>query len=138
RADTRRTSAWAGRTPQTASASAEHPRKCSARDVPPELAKGGTVGAKSSSMSSRLSLIPDTSGQDRVVQPTPPGSRRRLALIAGAALVALILALPMVLRWVGAERSVAADRLRFATVERGTLVRDAPVQGRVVAAVSPT
>ncbi len=89
-------------------------------------------------MSSRLSLIPDTSGQDRVVEPTPPGSRRRLALIAGAALVALILAMPMVLRWVGAERSVAADRLRFAIVERGTLVRDAPVQGRVVAAVSPT
>lgn len=96
------------------------------------------MGAKSSGMSSRLSLIPDTSGQDHVVEPAAPASRRRLALVAGAGLIALVLVVPMVLRWSGAERSVAADRLRFATVERGTLVRDAPVQGRVVAAVSPT
>jgi HlyD family secretion protein len=58
--------------------------------------------------------------------------------VAGIGLIAIILAVPTVLRWSSAERSVAIDRLRFATVERGTLVRDAPVQGRVVAAVSPT
>jgi HlyD family secretion protein len=38
----------------------------------------------------------------------------------------------------GSERSVDASRLRIAEVTRGTLVRDAAVNGRVVAAVSPT
>jgi HlyD family secretion protein len=37
-----------------------------------------------------------------------------------------------------AEASVSADRIRTAVVSRGDLVRDLSVQGRVVAAVSPT
>ena len=36
----------------------------------------------------------------------------------------------------GGERSVDVDRLRIAEVTRGTLVRDASVNGRVVAAVT--
>ena len=40
--------------------------------------------------------------------------------------------------WRGSEASVSASRLRIAEVTRGTLVRDASVNGRVVAAVSPT
>ena len=40
--------------------------------------------------------------------------------------------------WLSGERSISASRLRIATVERGTLVRDAVVNGRAVAAVSPT
>jgi HlyD family secretion protein len=40
--------------------------------------------------------------------------------------------------WMGSSGSVSAERLRFAEVTRGTLVRDAAVNGRVVAAVSPT
>ena len=40
--------------------------------------------------------------------------------------------------WRGSSQSVSASRLRVAPVTRGTLVRDATVNGRVVAAVSPT
>ena len=79
-------------------------------------------------------MIPDTSAQDRSI--TAP--RRRLPwpwFAAGAAGLALLLG---VWAWAGANRSVSADRLRIATVERGLLVRDAQVNGRVVASVSPT
>jgi len=41
-------------------------------------------------------------------------------------------------RWTSATASVPLDRLRIAEVIRGDLVRDISVQGRVVAAVSPT
>jgi HlyD family secretion protein len=48
------------------------------------------------------------------------------------------LAVPVVTRWANATVTVPLDRLRIATVTRGDLVRDVSVQGRVVAAVSPT
>ncbi len=57
----------------------------------------------------------------------------------GIALVAAAwMAMPAVQRWANASVSVPADRVRTATVQRGNLVRDVSVQGRVVAAVSPT
>ena len=85
-------------------------------------------------------MIRDTSAQDRVIQATPAAKTRRYVLIGAAALavVLLLFALPTLGRWFGAERSVSAERLRFATVERGDLLRDVSVQGRIVAAVSPT
>ena len=46
--------------------------------------------------------------------------------------------IPTVQRWANASVSVPVDRVRIATVQRGDLVRDVSVQGRVVAAVSPT
>lgn len=48
------------------------------------------------------------------------------------------LAAPAVQRWANATVTVPLDRVRIATVTRGDLVRDVSVQGRVVAAVSPT
>lgn len=45
---------------------------------------------------------------------------------------------PFLQRWASAEQSVAAERLRFGDVSRGDFIRDISVQGRVVAAVSPT
>ncbi len=48
------------------------------------------------------------------------------------------LAAPTFQRWADATISVPLDRVRVATVIRGDLVRDVSVQGRVVAAVSPT
>ena len=54
-------------------------------------------------------------------------------LLATAWLVA-----PGVKRWANASAAVPLERLRIAQVTRGNLVRDVSVQGRVVAAVSPT
>ena len=48
------------------------------------------------------------------------------------------LVVPVVKRWASATVTVPLDRLRVATVVRTDLVRDVSVQGRVVAAVSPT
>ena len=66
----------------------------------------------------------------------------RTTLLAAAALVVTGLSvwvvLPGLQRWSLAEASVVRERLRLATVSRGDFVRDVSVQGRVVAAVSPT
>ncbi len=65
--------------------------------------------------------------------------RRIVAASAAVVVIASILiAAPWVQRWANASVSVPYDRIRTATVERGNLVRDVSVQGRVVAAVSPT
>jgi HlyD family secretion protein len=55
-----------------------------------------------------------------------------------AVIVVGVLAAPWVNRWASATVSVPFERIRTATVARGDLVRDVSVQGRVVAAVSPT
>lgn len=83
-------------------------------------------------------MIPDTSGQDRVL--TKAAFRSRWRWLPGGALVlgALIGIGYVVLGWLGAERSVNRARIRIARVERGTLVRDVVADGRVVAASSPT
>lgn len=62
-------------------------------------------------------------------------------VIGGVILLALALvgiAAPAVNRWANATVTVPLDRLRIASVTRGDLTRDVSVQGRVVAAVSPT
>ena len=63
-------------------------------------------------------------------------------MAAGGALLVIIvlawLAAPLFQRWANATMSIPFDRVRVATVTRGDLVRDVSVQGRVVAAVSPT
>lgn len=83
-------------------------------------------------------MIKDTSGQDRVIAPVATGfPRRRLLWIGAAALGAAGLVM-LLSGWLGSSRSVDVARLRIAEVTRGTLVRDASVNGRVVAAVSPT
>lgn len=50
----------------------------------------------------------------------------------------LIVVAPHVARWATATVSVPYERVRTAQVTRGDLVRDVSIQGRVVAAVSPT
>ncbi|HUF74498.1 MAG TPA: HlyD family efflux transporter periplasmic adaptor subunit [Gammaproteobacteria bacterium] len=83
--------------------------------------------------------ISDTSGQDVALA---PASRKPLWIGLGVAAVALTALLawgaPQLLRWSQAEAAVPRERLRFAEVHYGDLVRDVSVQGRVVAAVSPT
>jgi HlyD family secretion protein len=82
--------------------------------------------------------IRDTSAQD-----VPLTRRRSTAWIkwlvgAGALAVLAAVGISTLATWLSAEASVSADRIRTAVVERGDLTRDLNVQGRVVAAVSPT
>ncbi len=83
--------------------------------------------------------IADTSAQDVRLEPRDP--RRKRLIILGIAVFAIALAViaaPSIQRWANATVSVPYERIRTATVERGDLVRDVTVQGRVVAAVRPT
>ncbi|MEX2132188.1 MAG: HlyD family efflux transporter periplasmic adaptor subunit [Pseudohongiellaceae bacterium] len=84
--------------------------------------------------------ITDTSAQD--VQLAPPLRWRRWLILLLPVLLLVVIAGwfmgPIVQRWSQAQISVSAERLRFAQVNRGNFVRDVSVQGRVVAAVSPT
>ena len=83
-------------------------------------------------------MIRDTSSQDAVVNAAPAAKSKRVAIAIGA-LVALLAAGAMLYStYTGSSGSVNATRLRIAEVSRGTLVRDAAVNGRIVAAVSPT
>jgi len=83
-------------------------------------------------------MIRDTSSQDAVLTAAPVQRLKRRALWIGAAVTAVALGALLLLGWSASEHSVSAARLRIAEVGRGTLVRDAAVNGRVVAAISPT
>lgn len=85
-------------------------------------------------------MIRDTSAQDTRIAPTQTdaSAKRRPLLIAGGAIMLAVLLGWGLMGWAGSSRAVSVERLRFGDVGRGTLVRDAAVNGRVVAAVSPT
>lgn len=83
-------------------------------------------------------MIRDTSSQDAALAPVPAHTFRRRAILAGAATLAIAGAVTLLSAWRNSEHAVSAARLRIAAVTRGTLVRDASVNGRIVAAVSPT
>jgi HlyD family secretion protein len=83
--------------------------------------------------------IADTSAQDVVLQAR--SSNKKRVLIGVAALVLILvatLAVPALQRWAGSSVTVPMKRLRLAQATRADLVRDVSVQGRVVAAVSPS
>lgn len=83
-------------------------------------------------------MIRDTSHQDAVLTPAPVHQLKRRALWVGGAVAILALSAAVLGAWTSSEHSVSEARLRIAEVTRGTLVRDASVNGRIVAAVSPT
>jgi HlyD family secretion protein len=83
-------------------------------------------------------MIRDTSSQDAALTAAPAQTFRRRAIWTSAAVLAVAGAAMLLSAWRASEHSVSAARLRIAEVTRGTLVRDASVNGRVVAAVSPT
>jgi len=83
-------------------------------------------------------MIRDTSNQDAVIAPPKGLAARRRILIAAGAVALVAIGWSLVHTWRGSDHSVNASRLRIAEVGRGTLIRDAAVNGRVVAAVSPT
>ena len=82
-------------------------------------------------------MIRDTSQQDAIIAALPGAKVRRGAVWIGAGVALLAVCAYLLAAWRGSEASVSAARLRIAEVTRGTLVRDAAVNGRVVAAVSP-
>jgi HlyD family secretion protein len=83
-------------------------------------------------------MIRDTSHQDSIIAPPPRQHLKRRALWALGAVAVLAAGAALVQTWSGSSHSVNAARLRIAEVARGTLIRDATVNGRIVAAVSPT
>ncbi|MGA9342341.1 MAG: efflux RND transporter periplasmic adaptor subunit [Rhodanobacteraceae bacterium] len=84
-------------------------------------------------------MIRDTSAQDRKVTSAPNRKRRYFYIAAAVVVVGLIAAIaPGIARLLSSDASASLARLRIAPVTRGTLTRDVSVQGRVVAAVSPT
>ncbi|HEX9171301.1 MAG TPA: efflux RND transporter periplasmic adaptor subunit [Telluria sp.] len=83
-------------------------------------------------------MIRDTSHQDAVLTPAPAQKFKRRALWTGGVAALLVVGALLLSAWRSSEHSVSAARLRIAEVGRGTLVRDASVNGRIVAAVSPT
>ena len=83
-------------------------------------------------------MIRDTAHQDTVLTASPAHKYKRPALLAAIAIALAAVSALLFSAWNGSQHSVSASRLRIAEVGRGTLVRDAAVNGRVVAAVSPT
>jgi HlyD family secretion protein len=83
-------------------------------------------------------MIRDTSQQDAVLTPAPVHKLKRRALWVGGLVAVAAVTAAVLGAWSSSEHSVSEARLRIAEVTRGTLVRDASVNGRIVAAVSPT
>jgi HlyD family secretion protein len=82
--------------------------------------------------------IRDTSAQDVLLEKSNRWGWLKWAVpLAILAILGLLLG-SVLSNWLSAEASVSADRIRTSVVSRGDLVRDLNVQGRVVAAVSPT
>jgi HlyD family secretion protein len=82
-------------------------------------------------------MIRDTKHQDKPIS----RPRRPVMLWVTAALVlggVLTLSAYATRGWISGEQSVDSARVRIATVQRGTLVRDLAIDGRVTAASSPT
>ena len=83
--------------------------------------------------------IADTSAQD-ITLAAKSSSKIRILAVIGILILALLawLVIPSLQRWASSSISVPKDRLRLAVVSRADLVRDVSVQGRVVAAISPS
>ena len=83
-------------------------------------------------------MIRDTSAQDTPLQQPRRRLHVRIASAVVGALGVVLLAAWLLSGWRASASAVNASRLRIAPVTQGLLVRDAQVNGRVVAAVSPT
>ncbi|MGS0724893.1 efflux RND transporter periplasmic adaptor subunit [Shewanella sp. 0m-11] len=81
-------------------------------------------------------MIQDTSGQDTIKQPSKASKFKRPLMFGIAALLVSGLV------WSSMDSasiatSIKRSELRFATLERGTLIRDIPTTGKIVAANAP-
>lgn len=83
-------------------------------------------------------MIRDTSGQDAVIAAPPLWRRKKLVVGVVFAIAFLILCFFLVRAFANSSKSINASRIKIAQVTRGTLIRDVAVNGRMVAAISPT
>jgi HlyD family secretion protein len=84
--------------------------------------------------------VRDTSAQDVIVNPDGgTRKRRRMVVILGCGLAALVVVFGLVVRsWMNSKVVIPRERVRIATVTRGTFIRDVAADGLVVVANSPT
>ena len=83
-------------------------------------------------------MIRDTSAQDSVLTAQPVWRNKKTYLASGIVLALIIGTAVVLSAWNGSTRSVGMARIKIAQVSRGTLVRDVAVNGKMVAAISPT
>ena len=84
-------------------------------------------------------MIEGTSQQDHIIQPSAKSKLRRF--LPGIVVVSILLVLAVTVfqsLGQGANLTLPRNQMQFATVQRGDLVRDISVQGRIVAANAPT
>jgi HlyD family secretion protein len=89
-------------------------------------------------MCNAMAMIRDTSAQDTALAPSKRRLDKRVLIGVAAAAGLVALSTWLFAGWRSSSHIANADRLRIVPVTQGTLVRDASVNGRVVAAVSPT
>lgn len=82
--------------------------------------------------------IRDTSAQDAVIAPQPVWRRKKVVFGVVLAVVLVIASVVLVRAFANTTKSINISRIKIAQVTRGDLVRDVAVNGRMVAAISPT
>lgn len=83
-------------------------------------------------------MIRDTSGQDAVIAAAPLWRRKKLIVGFVLAIAFVVVSIFLIRTFANSSKSINASRIKIAEVTRGTLVRDVAVNGRMVAAISPT
>ena len=85
-------------------------------------------------------MIREASTMDKAIDREPERNRRRVTLLAAAAILVIggVLLAPSIGRWATSETSVSGAQIRLGAVSKGDLVREVSADGRIVAASSPT
>jgi HlyD family secretion protein len=88
----------------------------------------------------RLRSIRDTSATDLPIDQSPRMRRHRRLIIVGSliAIVVFSVATFAVRSWISTSLVIPRERVRIATVVRGSFIRDVAAQGTVITANSPT
>ena len=83
-------------------------------------------------------MIQDTSSQDILLSEQSSKSKWiKIIVVSSIILVFSTFTFPIISNWSSADRTVDSSRVRIASVQRGSFVRDLLLQGNIVAANSP-
>jgi len=90
--------------------------------------------------SPKLATIRDTSAQDIQIKDSNNHSTRNISIAGGVLVLVLIgwFLFPAIGKLLSSERTISLRQIQTAQVTQGDLQRDIAVQGRVIAAISPT